>query len=186
MREIARRFNERFGPILVEPEHRIPEWARGSWTCRSRPARCRRPAAARRARSSSWTSRDRHQEDQERSHRLRSEIKRGDGKEGIANLIQIMAVAGGTTEDDVERESRAPGTATSRGRSPVAVVELLAPVRERYEELRRDEPALERTLSEGAEKARAIASGTICRGALGEWASARPSAGRKLGLTTHR
>src|SRR6266550_7235263 len=25
MREIARRFNERFGPILVEPEHRIPE-----------------------------------------------------------------------------------------------------------------------------------------------------------------
>ena len=25
MREIARRFNERFGEILVEPEHRIPE-----------------------------------------------------------------------------------------------------------------------------------------------------------------
>src|SRR5918992_2905515 len=25
MREIARRFNERFGPVLVEPEHRIPE-----------------------------------------------------------------------------------------------------------------------------------------------------------------
>src|SRR5258705_1839310 len=25
MREIARRFNERFGPILLEPEHRIPE-----------------------------------------------------------------------------------------------------------------------------------------------------------------
>ena len=37
MREIARRFNERFGPTLVEPEHRIPASAPGSWICRTRP-----------------------------------------------------------------------------------------------------------------------------------------------------
>ena len=42
-----------------------------------------------------------------------------------------------------------------------AVVEYLAPVRERYQELRGDEAELERTLAVGAEKARAIASQTL-------------------------
>ena len=50
-----------------------------------------------------------------------------------------------------------------------AVVEYLAPVRERYEELRPDEAALEDVLGAGAEKARAIASGTLAevRSAIG-------------------
>jgi tryptophanyl-tRNA synthetase len=41
------------------------------------------------------------------------------------------------------------------------VTELLRPVRERYDELRPDEEALQRTLLEGAEKARALASVTL-------------------------
>ena len=45
------------------------------------------------------------------------------------------------------------------------MVELLAPVRERYAELRPDEAALEATLADGAEKARAIASETLADGA---------------------
>jgi tryptophanyl-tRNA synthetase len=40
-------------------------------------------------------------------------------------------------------------------------VEYLAPVRERYEELRADPGALERILATGAEKARGIASDTL-------------------------
>jgi tryptophanyl-tRNA synthetase len=40
-------------------------------------------------------------------------------------------------------------------------VEYLAPVRERYAELRADEAGLEATLSAGAGKARAIASDTL-------------------------
>jgi tryptophanyl-tRNA synthetase len=42
-----------------------------------------------------------------------------------------------------------------------AVVELLAPVRERYLELRGDEPGLLRLLATGAEKARAAAAPTL-------------------------
>ncbi len=38
------------------------------------------------------------------------------------------------------------------------MVGLLAPVRERYEELRPDEAALEQALAAGAEKARALAA----------------------------
>ena len=42
-----------------------------------------------------------------------------------------------------------------------AVVAELAPVRERYAELRADEAALEAVLARGAEQARAIASATL-------------------------
>ena len=42
-----------------------------------------------------------------------------------------------------------------------AVVGYLAPVRERYAEVRSDEDGLERTLAAGAEKARALASATL-------------------------
>ena len=50
-----------------------------------------------------------------------------------------------------------------------AVVDFLAPVRERYEELRPDETALEQALEAGAEKARALASPTLAevRSAIG-------------------
>ena len=41
------------------------------------------------------------------------------------------------------------------------MVELLAPVRERYRELRPDEQGLERTLAAGAERAREIARATM-------------------------
>jgi tryptophanyl-tRNA synthetase len=49
------------------------------------------------------------------------------------------------------------------------VVELLAPVRERYAELRPDEEGLERALAEGADRARTLAQPVIAdvRGAMG-------------------
>ena len=48
-------------------------------------------------------------------------------------------------------------------------MDYLAPVRERYEELRPNEAAIEATLAAGAEKARAIAAETLAdvRGAMG-------------------
>jgi tryptophanyl-tRNA synthetase len=90
-----------------------------------------------------------------------SEVRRGEGKEGIANLIDIHAVATGKTPDDVEAEFDGSGYGDFKGAVAESVVEFLAPVRERYEELRPNEMALEATLVEGAEKARAIASGTL-------------------------
>ena len=50
-----------------------------------------------------------------------------------------------------------------------AVVDLLTPVRERYLELRADEPALEAILQEGAGRAREIATGVMedVRAAMG-------------------
>src|SRR5688572_5233854 len=98
-----------------------------------------------------------------------SEVKRGEGKEGIANLIEIMAVARGTDPDAVEKEFEGSGYGDFKAAVGEAVVEFLAPVRERYEELRPDESALEKTLTVGAEKAREIASETLgeVRAAIG-------------------
>jgi len=98
-----------------------------------------------------------------------TEVRRGDGKEGIANLIEILAVVRGASEDEIEREFEGSGYGDFKGAVAEAVVEFLAPVRERYEQLRPDEAALEAALTAGAEKARAIASVTLAevRSAIG-------------------
>jgi tryptophanyl-tRNA synthetase len=50
-----------------------------------------------------------------------------------------------------------------------SVTAMLAPVRERYEDLRADEASLQAMLAQGAEKARAIAADTLAdvRDAMG-------------------
>jgi tryptophanyl-tRNA synthetase len=162
MREIARRFNERFGPILVEPEHRIPEVG-------ARIMDLQEPTDKMSTTGGSEAGTVLVLDDPKTvTKKIKSavtdsgsEVKRGDGKEGIANLIQIMAVARGGSEEDVEREFEGSGYGDFKSAVAEAVVDLLAPVRERYEELRPDEAALEDVLTAGADKARGIASETL-------------------------
>jgi tryptophanyl-tRNA synthetase len=90
-----------------------------------------------------------------------TEVRRGDDKPGITNLIDVYAVARGIDPSEVEREFEGKGYGDFKQAVAEAVVELLAPVHERYAELRPDEAALEATLAAGAEKARAIAAGTL-------------------------
>jgi tryptophanyl-tRNA synthetase len=170
MREIARRFNERFGPILVEPEHRIPEVG-------ARIMDLQEPTDKMSTTGGTEAGTVLVLDDPKTiTKKVKSavtdsgsEVKRGDGKEGIANLIEIMAVARGSSEEEVEREFEGSGYGDFKAAVAEAVVYLLAPVRERYEELRPDEAELEKTLSAGAEKARAIASATLAevRSAIG-------------------
>jgi tryptophanyl-tRNA synthetase len=89
------------------------------------------------------------------------EVKRGEGKEGVANLIGIFAVATGKTEDEVEAEFEGAGYGDFKKALADAVIEYLKPVRERYPEIREDEAGLERILADGAAKARALASETL-------------------------
>jgi tryptophanyl-tRNA synthetase len=170
MREIARRFNERFGPILVVPEHRIPEVG-------ARIMDLQEPTTKMSTTGGSEAGTVLVLDDPKTvTKKIKSavtdsgtEVRRGDGKEGIANLIEIMAVAKGTSEEEVEREFDGSGYGDFKGAVAEAVVDLLAPVRERYQELRPDEATLEATLEAGAEKARAISSQTLAevRSAIG-------------------
>jgi tryptophanyl-tRNA synthetase len=79
----------------------------------------------------------------------------------VTNLIEVLAVARGVGPEEVEAEFAEAGYGDFKKAVAEGVVELLAPVRERYAELRPDEDALERTLAQGAEKAREIAAVTL-------------------------
>jgi tryptophanyl-tRNA synthetase len=170
MREIARRFNERFGEILVVPEYRIPEVG-------ARIMDLQEPTSKMSTTGGTEAGTVLVLDDPKTvTKKIKSavtdsgsDVKRGDAKEGIANLIEILAVVRGSTEDEIEREFDGSGYGDFKGAVAEAVVDFLAPVREGYEELRPDETTLEETLSAGAEKARAIASETLAevRSAIG-------------------
>jgi tryptophanyl-tRNA synthetase len=98
-----------------------------------------------------------------------TDVVRGADKAGITNLIEITAAARGIGPEEVESEFEGSGYGDFKKAAAESVVGLLAPVQDRYEDLRADESALERTLAAGAEKARAIAVETIAdvRDAMG-------------------
>jgi tryptophanyl-tRNA synthetase len=84
-------------------------------------------------------------------------------KPGVSNLIEIMSVATGEAIGDIE--SRYDGTGYGQFKEDVgeAVIGVLAPIRERYEALRADEGELRRLLEIGAKKARAESAPTLER-----------------------
>jgi tryptophanyl-tRNA synthetase len=169
-RDIAIRFNSAYGDVLTVPEHRIPEVG-------ARIMDLQDPTA--KMSTSSSEERGRIYVDDEEKAILKkiksavtdsgSEVRRGPGKEGIANLIDIYAATRGVTPDAVEREFDGQQYGAFKGAVAEAVADYLRPVRERYAELRPDEALLEATLQEGAERARALASETLrdVRAAMG-------------------
>jgi tryptophanyl-tRNA synthetase len=86
------------------------------------------------------------------------EVRAAPDKPGVTNLIDILAVARGTGRAEIEAEFEGAGYGDFKKAVADGVVELLAPVRERYAELRPDEAALEAILEAGAAKARAVAA----------------------------
>jgi tryptophanyl-tRNA synthetase len=89
------------------------------------------------------------------------EILRAEDKAGITNLIDVMAVATGETPEAIERRFEGSGYGDFKAAVGEAVVELLAPVQRRFGELRADEAELLRLLSVGAEKAHAASAPTL-------------------------
>jgi tryptophanyl-tRNA synthetase len=90
-----------------------------------------------------------------------NEVRRGEDKPGITNLIDMMAVATGSTPEEIE--ARYDGTGYGRFKEEVAeaVVALLDPIRLRYGELRANQAVLRAILAEGAAKAELIAAATL-------------------------
>jgi tryptophanyl-tRNA synthetase len=161
-RDIAERFNATYGEVFVIPEHRIPEVGARIMDLQDPTAKM----------STTYSSEsglifvdDEPDAIRKKVKRAQtdsgSEVRRGAGKEGIANLIDITAVARGVGPEQIEKEFEGQGYGAFKEAAAEAVVELLAPVRERYLELRGDAKALESTLQEGAGRAREIASGTL-------------------------
>jgi tryptophanyl-tRNA synthetase len=170
MRRAAERFNRRFGDLLVVPEARIPEvGARVSDL--QEPERKMSTTGG----SEQGTVYVLDEPDTIRRKFKRAvadsgrEIVRREDKPGISNMIEIAAVARGTAPAEIEREFNGSGYGDFKTAVAEIVIDWLTPVRERYHALRGDEAELERILSLGADKARAIAGGTLLdvRAAMG-------------------
>jgi tryptophanyl-tRNA synthetase len=84
-----------------------------------------------------------------------------EAKPGVSNLIEIMAVAGGRSIAEVEAEFDGQGYGALKGGVAEAVIELLTPIQQRYEQLRADEGELRSLLARGAEKAREASAPTL-------------------------
>jgi tryptophanyl-tRNA synthetase len=108
-----------------------------------------------------------------------------DGKPGISNLLEIMSVATGEPIATLEARFADGGYGTFKEAVGESVVELLRPMRERYEALRADERELQRLLGIGAEKARRVAEPTL-EAMYDRMGFARPEAGRLFGAARPR
>jgi tryptophanyl-tRNA synthetase len=161
-RDVAERFNTRFGETLVVPEVRVPEVG----------ARIMDLQAPERKMSTTGGTEQGTvlvlDEPATITRKVRSavtdsgtEVVRAPDKPGISNLIDIYAAVRGASPEQVEQEFDGSGYGSFKQAVADAVVDYLAPVRERYGELRGDERRLDGIFAEGAEKARAIASGTL-------------------------
>ena len=84
-----------------------------------------------------------------------------DEKPGVSNLIEIMAVVTGSSVSEVESQFDGQGYGAFKTGVAEAVVELLAPIQERYNALRADEGELRRMLAVGADKAREASAPTL-------------------------
>ena len=162
-RDMAERFNQRYGETFKVPQGRFPETG-GRIMDLQEPER-------------KMSTTDSHPAGKvlltDPADTIRKKLKgavtdsgsdvryQPEQKPGISNLLEIMSVATGDPIPELEARYDSCGYGQFKSDVAEAVVELLDPIRTRYEELRADEPALRALLARGADKARAASAPTL-------------------------
>jgi len=157
-RDVAIRFNHRFGPTLVVPEAAIPRVA-------ARVMDLQDPSAKMSKSAESAGTVALLDEPALIAKRIKSAVTDSgteirfdpEAKPGISNLLQILAAC---TDDDVDRVAdgfAGSGYGALKAAVADAVVEVLRPLQSRYAELEADRDFVSRALALGAEKAEAMA-----------------------------
>jgi tryptophanyl-tRNA synthetase len=164
-RDVALRFNHRFGDTMVVPEAAIPpvgarvmdlqnpttKMSKSSDSPQGSIALLDDPKVITKRIKSAVTDSDTE---------IRFDPER---KPGVANLLQILAAATDRSIPDVERDFAGQGYGALKGAAAEAVVEFLRPLRARYDELEADPAQVTALLGIGAEKAEEIASKVLAR-----------------------
>jgi tryptophanyl-tRNA synthetase len=163
-RDLAQRFNNRFGETFTVPEGTYPEVAAKVMDLQDPTSRMSTsadsdagvlrllddPAVVAKKLKSAVTDSGR-------------EVVRGAEKPGITNLIEILAATTGESPEAIEARYDGQGYGRFKAEVAEAVVELLRPIQARYAELRDDPAELRALLAKGAAKAHAVASETLVR-----------------------
>jgi tryptophanyl-tRNA synthetase len=162
-RDIAERFNSRFGPTFKVPEGVYPtigarimdlqepakKMSTTGGTAQGTVLMLDPPDVIRKKVKSAVTDSG-------------TDVRRGPDKAGVTNLIDIMTVATGESAEAIEaRYADGGGYGGFKGDVAEAVIGLLEPIQVRYAEIRGDAGELARLLALGAEKARAASAPTL-------------------------
>jgi tryptophanyl-tRNA synthetase len=164
-RELAIRFNHRYGETLVVPEAAIP-------TAGARVMDLQHPEnKMSKSVNSPLGTVLMLDSPEEIRRKVKKAVTDTDGevrydrqaKPGLSNLLELLAVATGRTPTEVAGSYERYGDL--KGDVAEALIELLRPVRERREALAADPGAVPAMLATGADKATAVASATYARSA---------------------
>ena len=162
-RDIATRFNARFGDTFTVPEGVYPEAGARVMDLQEPTKKMSKSFGAEQGKVLMLDDPD----------TIRHKIKRAvadsgrevrhdpTAKPGVSNLIELMTVATGQTIAEVEARFDGHGYGDFKAAVGDALVELLVPIQSRYRELRADETELQSLLALGAEKARRASAPTI-------------------------
>jgi tryptophanyl-tRNA synthetase len=164
-RDLAQRFNHRFGPTFVVPgPYILPDVAKitdlqDPSIKMSKSASSPQgiidvledPGSVRRKIMRAVTDTD-------------GEVRADEqAKPGVTNLLRIYSALSGVPVADLETRYAGAGYGTFKKELAEVVVDALAPVRERTEKLLANETELDRMLAAGAAKAHALAGPTLAR-----------------------
>ncbi|MEA5039582.1 MAG: tryptophan--tRNA ligase [Clostridiaceae bacterium] len=89
------------------------------------------------------------------------QVHRGEGKDGVNNLITIYSIAAGITPEETECRFEGKGYGDFKLACGEAVAEMLRPFREKVEDLLKNRDYLDQIQREGAERAAALAARTL-------------------------
>jgi tryptophanyl-tRNA synthetase len=161
-RDIAQRFNNRFGETFTVPEGTYPEIGAKVMDLQEPTSRMSTSAE-----SDAGVLRLLDPPDVIR-RKLRSavtdsgkDVVRSPEKPGVTNLIEILSVATGDAPEAIEARYDGQGYGAFKEEVGEAVVALLDPIQARFRELRADEAELRRMLALGADKARVSSAPTL-------------------------
>ena len=161
-RDVAQRFNARFGDTFVVPDAAVPPLG-------ARVMDLQEPTSkmSKSSESPAGTIRVTDTPDEIR-RKVRTavtdsgrDVVASPEKPAITNLLTIYSVATGRTVDELEREHEGKGYAELKSGLAEALVEFLRPLQDRYRELSADQGELARHLEIGADKARVVAAKTL-------------------------
>ena len=162
-RDIAQRFNARHGDVLVVPEHRIPPAAARVMDLQDPTRKMSKSLGE--APGTIWLLDD--------PDTVRRKVRRAvtdsepevrfdrDAKPGVSNLLEILGAATRRTPQEVAAVYDRYGPL--KDDCAEAVVEMLAPIRQRFAELSADPAETGRQLAAGAATAAEVATATMAR-----------------------
>lgn len=92
-----------------------------------------------------------------------AEVRCGEGKEGVENLMSIYGSVTGKTMDEITLEFAGKGYGDFKNAVAEAVVETLKPIQAKYEDLMKNKDYLEQIYRNGAQRANHTAMKTISK-----------------------